>query len=82
MLLWSILKLKIKKDKINILTSYKEKFKSIRFKLDTITEGYLLKKKKVLIPISFVNALIIYQLDKDNKVICCYLNSKTEKFIF
>ncbi len=76
------IKIKNKKIKINILTSFKEKFKSIRFKLDTITEGYLFKKKKGINTYFFCQRVNIYQLDKDNKVVCCYLNSKTEKFIF
>ena len=76
------IKKKNKKIKINTLTNFKEKFKSIRFKLDTITEGYFLKKKKGINTYFFCQRVNIYQLDENNKIIRCYLNIKTEKFVF
>lgn len=73
---------KKKKIKIRTLTSFKDRFKSIRFVLDTIDEGYYFPKKKSINTYFFCQKVNIYQVDENNKILYCYLNCKTEKFIF
>jgi len=73
---------KNKKIKINVLSSFKDRVKSIRLVLDTINDGYYFPKKKGINTYFFCQRVNIYQVDENNKVIHCYLNCKTEKFIF
>ena len=72
----------IKKKKIEIktLSSFKDRVKSIRLVLDTINNGYYfpIKRDKHLL---FCQRVNIYQVDENNKILYCYLNYKTEKFI-
>lgn len=73
---------KKKKIKIKTLSSFKDKIKSIRFILDTINDGYYFPKKKGINTYFFCQKVNIYQVDENNKILYCYLNCKTEKFIF
>ena len=74
----------IKKRKIEIktLSSLKDKVKSIRLVLDTINNGYYFPNKKGINTYFFCQRVNIYQVDENNKILYCYLNCKTEKFIF
>ncbi len=71
-----------KKIKIKTLSSFKDRIKSIRLVLDTIDEGYYFPKKKRINTYFFCQRVNIYQVDENNKILYCYLNCKTEKFIF
>ncbi len=73
---------KKKKIKIKTLSSFKDRIKSIRLILDTIDEGYYFPKKKGINTYFFCQRVNIYQVDENNKILHCYLNYKTEKFIF
>lgn len=74
--------IKKKKIKIKTLSSFKDRVKSIRLVLDTIDEGYYFPKKKSINTYFFCQRVNIYQVDENNKILYCYLNYKTEKFIF
>ena len=73
---------KKKKIKIKTLASFNDRVKSVRFVLDTITDGYYFPKKKRINTYFFCQRVNIYQVDENNKILYCYLNYKTEKFIF
>ena len=76
------IKVNNKKIKIKTMTSFYERFKSLRFVLDTISIGYYLPNKKGINTYFFCQKVNIYQVDENNKILYCYLNCKTEKFIF
>lgn len=71
-----------KKVKINTLSTFKDRVKSIRFILDTISDGYYFPKKKKINTYFFCQRVNIYQVDENNRILYCHLNCKTEKFIF
>lgn len=73
---------KNKKIRINVLSSFKDRIKSIRLILNTINGGYYFPNKKMINTYFFCQRVNIYQVDKNNKILYCYLNCKTEKFIF
>ena len=73
---------KNKKIKINVLSSFKDRIKSIRLILNTINDGYYFSNKKMINTYFFCQRVNIYQVDENNKILYCYLNCKTEKFIF
>lgn len=74
--------IKKKKIKIKTLSSFKDRVKSIRLVLDTINDGYYFPNKKMINTYFFCQRVNIYQVDENNKILYCYLNCKTEKFIF
>lgn len=74
--------IKRKKIEIKTLSSFKDRVKSIRLVLDTINNGYYFPKKKGINTYFFCQKVNIYQVDENNKILYCYLNCKTEKFIF
>ena len=76
------IKVNNKKIKIKNITSFYERFKSLRFVLDTISIGYYFPNKKGINTYFFCQKVNIYQVDKDNKILYCHLNTKSEKFIF
>ena len=78
------MKLKINKKYINItpVEGLFNRFKCMKFKLETITEGYLFEKHNFINTYFFCQRVDIIMTDKENKIIRMYQNLNTEKFKF
>jgi len=73
------LKIKNKKIEIKELTTFKNRFKSLKFKLAVIDYGILLPNKKLASTYFFCQRVDICFTDKDNKIIYLLENVKSEK---
>lgn len=70
------------KVKINKLDTFSKRIKSLRFKLEPITEGYLFEKKRWINTYWFCQRTDIILTTKNNVVKHIYQNIGTEKIIF
>lgn len=75
------MKLKINKNYITVneIEGFFNRFKCMKFKLDKISEGYLLKKHNFINTYLFCQRTDIIMTDKDDKIIKMYPNLNTEK---
>lgn len=77
-----ILKNKKEKIKINLLTNFKDRVKSFRFKLTPINEGICYYKKRNINTYLFCQKTNIIFTDINNKVLKISSNTCSEKIIF
>ena len=73
------LKIKNKKIEIKELTTFKERFKSLKFNLHTIDYGILFKNKKLASTYFFCQKVDICFTNKDNIIVDLLENVKSEK---
>ena len=73
--------IKVNNKKIEIIdcTSFKQRFKSLKFVLEPIDYGIRLSKKKFISTYFFCQRVDICVTDKDNKIIGLFENVKSEK---
>ena len=73
------LKINNKKIKIKELNTFKERFKSLKFKLAVIDYGVLIPNKKLASTYFFCQRVDICFTDKENKIVDLLENVKSEK---
>ncbi len=73
--------IKVNNKNIDIIecTSFKERFKSLKFILDPITYGIKIPNKRLVSTYFFCQKVDILVTDKDNKIIYLSENTKSEK---
>lgn len=75
------IKINNKKLEIIELTTFWQRFKSLKFALEPITTGIKLPHKKYADTYLFCQRVDIVMTDKDNNILYLYKNVKTEKRI-
>lgn len=70
-----------KKIEINEINGFFNRYKCMKFQLETLKEGYLFKKRKFLSTYFFCQRVDVVMTDKENTIIYMYHNLKSEKRI-
>lgn len=76
------LKVNNKKIRINKLTNFFDRIKSLRFILEKIDYGLLFPKKHGITTVFLCQKIDIIMTDKENKILYIYKNVKSEKYFF